>query len=85
LVVFAWTLYNRYLEGQTGQSTGRRLAGTRLVRASDGRPIGPALAIVRHFVHVLDLSSAECRQIGLVADPFVLVTGLGRSPDSRTL
>jgi uncharacterized RDD family membrane protein YckC len=51
---FAWAIYNRYLEGTTTQSTGRRIAGTRLVRVSDGQPIGAALAIVRHFVHIID-------------------------------
>lgn len=54
LAAFAWTIYNRYLEGSTGQSTGRRIAGTRLVRSSDGQLIGPVLAIVRHFVHIID-------------------------------
>ena len=54
LAAFGWTLYNRYLEGRTGQSTGRRIAGTRLVRSADGGLIGPALAILRHFVHIID-------------------------------
>ncbi len=54
LAAFAWAIYNRYLEGSTGQSTGRRIVGTRLVRSSDGQLIGPALAIVRHFVHIID-------------------------------
>ncbi|MGH9252264.1 MAG: RDD family protein [Acidimicrobiales bacterium] len=54
LTAFAWAIYNRYLEGSTGQSTGRRIVGTRLVSSSDGQLIGPALAIVRHFVHIID-------------------------------
>ena len=54
LAGFGWAIYNRYLEGRTGQSTGRRIAGTRLVRSIDGELVGPALAIVRHFVHIID-------------------------------
>jgi uncharacterized RDD family membrane protein YckC len=54
LAAFAWTIYNRYLEGTTGQSTGKKMAGTRLVRAQDGQVVGAGLAIGRMFVHIVD-------------------------------
>jgi len=40
LAAFAWALYNGYLQGQTGQSIGKKQAGTRLVSETNGQPIG---------------------------------------------
>jgi uncharacterized RDD family membrane protein YckC len=54
LVAFAWALYNSYLAGTTGQSYGKKWAGTRLVRAQDGQLTGGGLAIGRYFVHIVD-------------------------------
>jgi uncharacterized RDD family membrane protein YckC len=54
LAALGWVFYNRYLEGTTGQSTGKKMAGTRLVRAQDGQLVGAGLAIGRAFVHVVD-------------------------------
>ena len=54
LAAFVWMLYNRYLEGTTGQSTGKKMAGTRLVREADGQVVGAGLAIGRAFVHIVD-------------------------------
>jgi uncharacterized RDD family membrane protein YckC len=54
LAALAWVFYNRYLEGTTGQSVGKKMAGTRLVRAQDGQLVGAGLAIGRAFVHVVD-------------------------------
>ncbi|HUR15188.1 MAG TPA: RDD family protein [Mycobacteriales bacterium] len=54
LAAFAWVFYNRYLEGTTGQSYGKKLAGTRLVREQDGQLVGAGLAIGRMFVHIID-------------------------------
>jgi uncharacterized RDD family membrane protein YckC len=54
LVALGWVFYNRYLEGTTGQSVGKKAAGTRLVRAQDGQLVGAGLAIGRAFVHIVD-------------------------------
>jgi uncharacterized RDD family membrane protein YckC len=54
LVALAWAIYNKVLEGQTGQSYGKKTAGTKLVLASTGQPVGVGLAIGRYFVHILD-------------------------------
>ena len=54
LIALVWVLYNAYQGGKTGQSLGKRALGTRLVRSSDGQPIGGGLAIGRYFLHILD-------------------------------
>ncbi len=54
LAAFAWALYNAYLGGQTGQSYGKKIAGTRLISEATGQPPGGGLGIGRHFVHILD-------------------------------
>jgi len=48
-----WALYNAYLAGQTGQSTGKRMVGIRLARFSDGQPIGPWFGVLRLFMNVV--------------------------------
>jgi uncharacterized RDD family membrane protein YckC len=53
-LVLVWALYNAWLAGTTGQSYGKRLAGTRLVRADNGQLLGGWLAIGRHLLHILD-------------------------------
>ena len=54
LASLAWALYNAYLGGQTGQSYGKKIAGTRLISEATGAPPGGGLGIGRHFVHILD-------------------------------
>ena len=54
LVALGWALYNSYLGGTTGQSTGKKMAGIRVVREADGQLIGGGLGIGRYFVHILD-------------------------------
>jgi uncharacterized RDD family membrane protein YckC len=54
LAALGWTIYNKIIEGQTGQSIGKRAAGTRLLREADGRPVGAGLAVVRWLAHILD-------------------------------
>jgi uncharacterized RDD family membrane protein YckC len=54
LAVLGWAIYNKVLEGQTGQSTGKRIAGTKLISMTTGQPVGVGLAIGRYFVHILD-------------------------------
>jgi len=48
-------IYNRWImQGQTGQSWGKKALNLRLVRMSDGQPIGPLMAFVRDICHFLD-------------------------------
>ncbi len=54
LAAIAWGLYNAYLGGQTGQSTGKKIAGTRLLSEQTGQPIGGGMGIARYFVHIID-------------------------------
>jgi uncharacterized RDD family membrane protein YckC len=54
LAAIAWSLYNAYQAGQTGQSYGKRIAGTRLLSEVTGQPIGGGLGIGRYFVHIVD-------------------------------
>jgi uncharacterized RDD family membrane protein YckC len=53
--LLAFVIWNSgYKQGTTGQSIGKKIVGTKLVRASDGQPVGFGLAIGRQFLHVLD-------------------------------
>jgi uncharacterized RDD family membrane protein YckC len=54
LAALAWSLYNAYQAGETGQSYGKRMAGTRLIAEATGAPIGGGLGIGRYFVHIVD-------------------------------
>ncbi|MGH3883314.1 MAG: RDD family protein [Pseudonocardiaceae bacterium] len=51
----AFGLWNSgYLQGTTGQSVGRRVARTKLVKIETGRPIGFGRALLRQFCHSLE-------------------------------
>ncbi len=54
LAALAWAIYNAYQAGATGQSFGKKIAGTRLVAEATGQPPGGGLGIGRYFVHILD-------------------------------
>ena len=54
LAAIAWGIYNAYLAGQTGQSYGKKMAGTRLILEATGAPPGGGLGVGRYFVHILD-------------------------------
>ncbi|GEM_PF-259294 len=55
LLVLAFIIYNTgYLAGTTGQSYGRKVAGTRLVSANTGQPIGFGMSVLRYIVHFVD-------------------------------
>jgi uncharacterized RDD family membrane protein YckC len=54
LVALGWALYNAYLGGQTGQSYGKKWAGTRLLREADGQLIGGGMGIARYLLHIID-------------------------------
>jgi uncharacterized RDD family membrane protein YckC len=54
LVALVFGIYNAYLGGSTGQSIGKKMVGTRLIRYADGQPIGGGLGIGRYFLHIID-------------------------------
>jgi uncharacterized RDD family membrane protein YckC len=54
LLSFAWSIYNAYLNGATGQSVGKRLTGLRVVSESTGQPIGGGMGILRSIAHIAD-------------------------------
>lgn len=55
LALFAFAIWNSgYRQGTTGQSIGKKIVGTRLVRVSDLQPVGFGLAIGRQLLHVVD-------------------------------
>jgi len=54
LIAIVWYFYNKYLEGATGQSYGKKIAGTKLIRAQDGGLLGGGQGAVRGFTHILD-------------------------------
>jgi uncharacterized RDD family membrane protein YckC len=54
LAALAWGIYNAYLGGQTGQSYGKKIAGTRLLLEATGQPPGGGLGIGRFFLHIVD-------------------------------
>jgi uncharacterized RDD family membrane protein YckC len=54
LAALGWALYNAYLGGETGQSYGKKWAGTRVVDEETGQNIGGGKGIIRHIAHILD-------------------------------
>lgn len=56
LGLVAFLLWNScYLQGSTGQSIGRRVAGTTLVKIETGAPVGFGTALVRQLCHGAEL------------------------------
>lgn len=55
LAQLAFVVWNSgYRQGRTGQSIGKRIAGTTLVGVTDAQPIGFVPAVARQLLHVLD-------------------------------
>jgi uncharacterized RDD family membrane protein YckC len=54
LASLAYAIYNAYLTGTTGQSIGKRVAGTKVINEQTGQFIGPGMAIGRWLLHILD-------------------------------
>ncbi len=54
VLIIAIMLFMSYLESSSGQTPGKRVARIRLVRESDGQPLGFGRAIARRLCHVLD-------------------------------
>ncbi|MGW4246062.1 RDD family protein [Nocardia sp. NPDC004722] len=53
-VSFGGSLYFAYMEGTTGQTIGKKTVGIKLIRESDGQPVGFGLAFGRRLLHVID-------------------------------
>lgn len=58
LLAFAFAIYNGYLNGQTGQSVGKKLLGLKVISEETGQVIGGGMGIARYFAHIID--SAIC-------------------------
>ena len=54
LAALAWGIYNGYLNGSTGQSIGKKVAGLKVVGEQSGQVIGGGLGIVRWLAHFID-------------------------------
>jgi uncharacterized RDD family membrane protein YckC len=55
LVALGVWIYNRWvLQGQTGQSWGKKALGLKLVGADTGQPVGVLKAFLRDITHILD-------------------------------
>jgi uncharacterized RDD family membrane protein YckC len=52
---FVFGIWNTiFRQGNTGKSLGKEWVGIKLVRESDGQPIGPGMTFVRGLAHILD-------------------------------
>ncbi|HEU0089867.1 MAG TPA: RDD family protein, partial [Pseudonocardiaceae bacterium] len=52
ILFYGWN--SGYRQGSTGQSIGRRVAGTKLVKIDTGAPVGFGLAVLRQLCHGLE-------------------------------
>jgi len=54
LVVFAFSLWQLYRQGTTGQTIGKKAIGIRILKQATMQPTGFGLAFVRSLAHILD-------------------------------
>jgi uncharacterized RDD family membrane protein YckC len=54
IAAFAYSLFQAYQAGQTGQSIGKKTIGIRLISEKTGQPIGGGMGIGRYFLHIID-------------------------------
>jgi uncharacterized RDD family membrane protein YckC len=54
LAAIAFSIWNYLRQGKTGQTIGKGVMGTYLVREADGQYIGGGLSIVRAIAHIVD-------------------------------
>lgn len=54
LAALAFGLYNAYLNGETGQSIGKKMQNIKVVSAETGSTIGGGMGIVRYLCHIID-------------------------------
>ena len=54
LAALGFGIWQLVVQGQTGQTIGKKQLGIKLVREADGQVVGAGLSIGRAFVHILD-------------------------------
>jgi uncharacterized RDD family membrane protein YckC len=55
LGAIGFVVWNQIIrQGRSGQSLGKEWVGIRLLRESDGQPIGPGMTFVRAIAHIID-------------------------------
>ena len=54
LGAFGFGLYNAYLNGETGQSVGKKMQGIKVISQETGQPIGGGMGIARGLCHIVD-------------------------------
>ncbi|WP_369189821.1 RDD family protein [Streptomyces sp. R08] len=54
IIIIGIAIWQLIQEGKTGQTVGKKALGIRLVRESDGQPLGVGMAFVRRLAHFLD-------------------------------
>ena len=54
LAALAFGLYNAYLNGETGQSIGKKMQNIKVVSIETGSTIGGGMGIVRYLCHIID-------------------------------
>ena len=54
LAGLAFLVWQLIVQGNTGQTIGKKAIGISVVRESDARPIGPVISIARFIAHFLD-------------------------------
>ena len=54
LAAMAFGFYNAYLNGETGQSIGKKMQNIRVVSIETGSTIGGGMGILRYLAHIVD-------------------------------
>lgn len=54
LAGIGFAFWQLWVQGQTGQTIGKKQVGLRLLREQDGQVVGGGLSIGRYFLHVVD-------------------------------
>ncbi|MET7567909.1 RDD family protein [Streptomyces sp. NPDC005492] len=54
VLILGLAIWQLIQEGKTGQTVGKKALGIRLVRESDGQPLGVGMAFVRRLAHFVD-------------------------------
>ena len=54
LAWLGWIAYNGFLNGTTGQSFGKQMAGLKTVGEQTGQVIGAGMGVARAFAHIID-------------------------------
>lgn len=54
LAAFGFGLYNAYLNGETGQSIGKKMQNIKVVGIETGSTIGGGMGLLRYLCHIID-------------------------------